>query len=143
MTEEKIQQMNLKRVDNYGSLLYSIILERYKVLPLISTLSSVLIGLVIQGTDLVKVQSLAFISFIIFLILIPLSVFAILYQLSKDFAQIVNRLENIRKEFNSQQVDGQPKAINLTGLFLWILFYFFSLAIILFVLSFFDLNSFF
>lgn len=132
MTEEELRQMNLERLGNYSHALYAVILERYKVLPLISTLSAVLVGLIIQGTDLVKIKILAFISFVILLVLIPLSVFGILYQLERDIKNLANKIENILQTANSP-----ANTSNFISIFPWIVYSFFLVAIILVILSFF------
>lgn len=134
MTEEELKQMNLERLRNYSTALYSAIIERYKVLPLISTLAAALVGLTIQGTELIKIQSLAFISFVILLLLIPLSVFATLYQLEIDIKNLADRIENTRL------ISKERAAQNFMSIFPWMLFFFFSIAIILMILSFFNLR---
>lgn len=135
MIEQEEKQMQLKRIENYSHALYLVVIERYKVLPLISTLSAALVGLVIQNTELIKIRSLALISLIILLILIPLSVFAILYQLESDIKNIADRIENV-----SQPGKNPITNTNFISIFPWIIFFFFSIAIILAILSFFDLR---
>jgi len=136
MTEEEQRQMNLERLRNYKDALYAVILERYKILPLISTLSAALVGLVIQGTDFVKIKSIAFISFIILLVLIPLSMFGILYQLGRDAEHLTEKIEGILLESKKSSV----KALNFISIFPWIVYVLFLVAIILFILSFFNLQ---
>jgi len=136
MTEEELRQMNLERLRNYGNALYAVIFERYKILPLISTLSAALVGLVIQGTDFVKIKSLAFISFIILLILIPLSVFGILYQLGRDAEHLAEKIEGILSEPKKSSI----RVSNFISIFPWIVYVLFLVAIILFILSFFNLQ---
>lgn len=131
MDENKLKEMNLERLRNYSNALYQVIFERYRVLPLISTLSSALVGLTIQNSELIKVQFLAFISFVTFLILIPLSVYATLYQLGKDTEHLSNKIENV-----CQRTENQTKNTNFVG----IIFFFFWIAIVLFILSLFDLR---
>ena len=127
--------MNLERLENYKDALYAIILERYKILPLISTLSAALVGLVIQGTDFIKIRSLAFISFITLLILIPLSVFGILYQLGRDAENLGEKIENILEPRKPS-----VRASNFMGIFPWVVYVFFLISIILIILSFFNLQ---
>ena len=135
MTEEETRQMNLERLRNYSNALYTVIIERYKILPLISTLSAALVGLVIQGTDFVKIKSLAFISFIALLILIPLSVFGILYQLGRDAEHLAEKIENIL-----QPTKSSGNTSGFMSIFPWIVYVVFLTAIILFILSFFNLQ---
>lgn len=135
MTEEELRQMNLERLRNYSSALYAVIFERYKILPLISTLSAALVGLVIQGTDLVKVKALAFISFITLLILIPLSILGILYQLGRDAENLSEKIENIL-----QPTKSPTKTTNFISIFPWIVYVLFLIAITMFILSFFNLQ---
>jgi len=135
MTEEELRQMNLERLKNYKDVLYAAILERYKILPLISTLSAALVGLVIQGTDFVKIKSLAFISFVTLLILIPLSVFGILYQLGRDIENLAEKIENILEPRKPS-----TKTSNFMSIFPWIIYVLFLIAIILIILSFFNLQ---
>lgn len=135
MTDEEIKQMNLERLRNYGNALYLVIIERYRVLPLISTLSAALVGLTIQSTELIKIQTLALISFIILLLLIPLSVFTTLYQLGRDVENLADRIKNI-----SQPTGNQMGNTSFISIFPWILFFLFSIAIILMILSFFNLR---
>ncbi len=135
MTDDETQKMNIERLRNYSNALYSAVTERYKILPLISTLSAALVGLVIQHTELVKTQTLVFISLIIFLILIPLSVFVALYQSGQDIEILADRIENILLPIKNQKEDS-----NFIIIFPWILFFFFSIAIVLMILSFFNLK---
>ena len=135
MTEEELRQMNLERLRNYSGAMYSAIIERYRVLPLISTLSAALVSLTIQSTELIKIQSLAFIAFVILLLLIPLSVFATLYQSGRDIESLADRIKNIL-----QPTGNQTGNTNFIGTFTWFLFFLFSVAIILMILSFFDLK---
>ncbi len=135
MNEEELRQMNLERLRNYSSALYAVIFERYKILPLISTLSAALVGLVIQGTDLVKIKSLAFISFIILLILIPLSIFGILYQLGRDVENLSDKIKNIL-----QPTKSPVRTASFISIFPWIVYVLFLVAIILIILSFFNLQ---
>ena len=133
MNENEQRQMNLERSKNYSHALYSAIIERYKILPLISTLSAALVGLVIQGTDLVKINILAFISFITLLILIPLSVFGILYQLGDDIKSLADKIDNIL-----QPTKLSVKTSSLMSILPWVVYVLFLMAIILFILSFFN-----
>lgn len=130
MNENK-QQTNIERLKNYSDALYRVILERYKILLQISTLSVALVGLVTQATNLVKVKNLALISFIILLALIPLSVFGILYQLGCDAKILSERIESI-----SQPTKNQTETNNFMNIFPWIIFFFFSISIVLVILSF-------
>ena len=131
--KKELRQMNLERLKNYKDVFYLVILERYKILPLISTLSAALVGLIMQGTDFVKIKSLALISFIVLLILIPLSVFGILYQLERDAERLKKKIENILEPEKSS-----PETSNLMSVFPWIVYIFFVIAITLFILSFFS-----
>lgn len=133
MNEEELRKMNLERLRNSGSVLYTIIFERYKILPLISTLSAALVGLVIQGTDLVKIKVLAFISFITLLILIPLSIFGILYQLGCDAKNLGEKIENILEPRKSL-----ARTSNFMSTFPWVVYGIFLVAIIFIILSFFN-----
>lgn len=135
MTEEELRQMNLERLKNYKDALYVVILERYKILPFISTLSAALVGLVIQGTDFVKIKSIAFISFVFLLILIPISVFGILYQLGRDAEHLAGKIENIL-----QPTKPPREMSNFMNIFPWIIYVLFLISIVLFVLSFFNLQ---
>ncbi len=134
MTEEEIRQMNLERLRNYKDALYAVIIERYKILPLISTLSAALVGLIIQGTDFVKIKIVAFISFIALLILIPISVFGILYQLGRDAEHLAEKIENIL-----QQTKSPRGTSGFMSIFPWIVYVLFLISIVLFILSFFNL----
>lgn len=135
MTEEETRQMNLERLRNYSNALYTVIIERYKILPLISTLSAALVGLVVQGTDFVKIKSLAFISFVTLLLLIPISVFGILYQLGRDAEYLAEKIENIL-----QPTKAHGGSSDFMSIFPWIVYVLFLIAIILFILSFFNLR---
>lgn len=135
MNEEELRKMNLERLKNYGPVLYAIIFERYKILPLISTLSAALVGLVIQDTDLVKIKVLAFISFVTLLILIPLSIFGILYQLGCDAENLGEKIENILEPRKSL-----ARTSNFMSIFPWVVYGIFSVAIIFIILSFFNLQ---
>lgn len=132
MTNEEL----LERLRNYKDALYTVIIERYKILPLISTLSAVLIGLIIQGTDFVKIKNVAFISFIILLTLIPLSVFGILYQLGRDTERLSKKIEDILSKTKKLPATES----NFISIFPWIIYVLFLIAIILFILSFFNLQ---
>lgn len=132
MSENDERQMNLERIKNYASALYIAVVERYKILPLISTISATLVGLLIQSNMLIKTRYLSFISLIILLLLIPISMFTLLYQLDQDRRALTDRITNIlNPEPNNNIKDGAA------GWFLYFLFGMFSLAIILIVLSFF------
>jgi hypothetical protein len=135
MTDEELRQMNIERLRNYGSALYNVIIERYKVLPTISTISSALAVFIFQGTTLIQTRILAHISLVILLILIPLSIFGTLYQLGKDADHVA---ENIKNLLHNSASD--IKNVDFFNPFLWILFFFFSMAIILMILSFFNLQ---
>ena len=88
----------LERIKNYANALYQVILERYRILPLIGTLSAAFVGLVIQNTTLVKTTDLAFIALCILIALIPISIFGILYQLGRDAENLGEKIENILEE---------------------------------------------
>lgn len=136
MNDDKIQKMNVERLQNYSDALYKVIFERYKIFPQISTLSSALIVLVMQATDLVKTKSLALVSLIILLSLIPISLFSILSQLGENANVLSERIENIlQSSINSSKIN------NFWGFSPWIIFFFFPVAIILIILSLFNLNK--
>lgn len=130
MHENNIRQMNLERVKNYGNALYIVANERYKILPLISTVSAALIGLLIQGNILIKHRELAFIALIILLLLIPISIFVNLFQLDQTNVYLQKKLKNIGK------IDqNTPKLNSLPYWFPYFLLIIFWSSIILVILS--------
>jgi len=126
------QEMDLERLKNYSNALYLVIIERYKVLPLISTLSAALVGLAIQNTNIIKTGDLATIALFILIALIPISVFGILYQLERDIEHLAEKIETI-----SEQTRYPIKTSNFISIFPWIIYVLFLIAIIIFILSFF------
>jgi len=126
----------LERIKNYANALYQVILERYRILPLISTLSAAFVGLVIQNTTLVKTADLAFIALCILIALIPISIFGILYQLGRDAEILTIRIRNIHNEVKQ----GQDTS-SFMGIFPWVVYVIFLIAIILVLLSFFKFNK--
>ena len=127
--------MNMKRLENYSNALYLAIIERYKVLPLISTLSAALVGLAMQSTTLVKTADLATIALFMLIALIPISVFGILYQLGRDVEHLAEKIETILEPTRSS-----VKTSNFISIFPWIVYVLFLIAIVLFILSFFKLQ---
>lgn len=137
MTDDEIRQMNMmERLKNYSNALYLVIIERYKVLPLISTLSAALVGLSIQSTTLVKTADLALIALLMLIALIPISVFGILYQLGRDAEVLATRIKNLPNGLTQEQ-----STPSFMGIFPWVVYVIFLGAIILFLLSFFELNK--
>lgn len=135
MTEDEIRQVNMKRLENYSNALYLVIVERYKVLPLISTLSAALVSLALQGTTLVKTTDLAIIALFMLIALIPVSLFGILYQLGRDAEVLATRIKNIPNETMQEQ-----STSGFMRIFPWIVYVIFLVAIILVLLSFFNLR---
>lgn len=128
MTDDETRQMNLERLRNYSHALYAVIIERYKILPLISTLSAAVVGLIIQSATLVKTADLAFIALFMLIALIPISVFGILYQSGHDIEALATKIKNLP--------DGTNRERDASD-FMGICYVIFLIAIILLLLSFF------
>ena len=109
MGENEIRQMLLEEIKNYGGALYSVASERYKILPLISTISAALVGLLIQSNILIKHRELAFVALIILLILMPISIFFHLFQLDQTNIYLQKKLKNIGKiDQNNPKINNLP-----------------------------------
>lgn len=128
--------LKLERIRNYANALYQVVLERYRILPLISTLSAAFVGLAMQNTALVKTSDLAFIALCILISLIPISIFGILYQLDRDSELLEKKIISI-----SSGVKPEESTSTLIKTFPWIIYVIFLIAIILILLSFFEFNK--
>lgn len=78
-------------------MLFKIILERYKILLLVSTLSATLLVLSTINEKLIKNFLIFKLSLTILVLLIPVSVFAFLISLKRDEEKLANRIDEIGK----------------------------------------------
>lgn len=124
-------ELELQRLLSLNELLGSVILERYKVLPLISTLSAALTGFIILNSQSVQIKWLALAAFIIMLLLMPLSVALLLHRLEQDAAHIANKM---KESFTENRPESSPTGIDANP---WILWLFFFMAIVFLIISFF------
>lgn len=130
--EEKIKkEIEMEKIKTRANLLFKIIFERYKTLPLISTLLVALLVISAISEKLIKNFLFFKTSLIILLLLIPISIFAFLASLKKEEGAIARRIRDpnhksgIKKDFFSSLLLWSP----------WIITGVLTIAIFWFILS--------
>ncbi|XOB46618.1 MAG: hypothetical protein ACKKMV_00325 [Candidatus Nealsonbacteria bacterium] len=112
-------KLEIESIKTRGDLLFKIIFERYKILPLISTLSVALLVLSTINERLIKNFLFFKASLIMLILLIPASVFVFLTSLKKEEETIARRIEEIGKQIENPSPKLNKEKGFLESLLLW------------------------
>lgn len=109
--EEKKLQQKLKSVEIYADLAKNAIWERYKLLPLISSLAATLLVVATFNESLFPLTSFVKTLIVILLLIIPVSIIGFLHELHESEKNAFKKLKEISDGTEKRSLNDLQKAI--------------------------------